>query len=272
MIIIVVLVVIVVLIFFIFQFPISNFNGELINKDVMTCYNNFKDRFENIPGPKLPVIDQIYVISMPQRRSYIEQQMEKLNYDITYFDAVKPSDLSYDDYNLLSTINQPGSMIAGKYTRLPVLLSFIMCFVDALSKGYRTLTIFEDDISINVSKKLLEKTCVEYSKNPIDVLYMGYCFLDCSTPNQPYEFITLLSDPNLLCCHAMCVKTKILPGLINYCFPMVNNSDELFRDYYQKMNIKVGVPKNAYFSQNRKTVDSLNESKEDLELFKTCEF
>jgi hypothetical protein len=127
-----------------------------------------------------------------------------------------------------------------------------MCFVDALSKGYSTITIFEDDISINVSKKQLERTTIEYYNSNIDVMYMGYCFLNCTQPTQKYQNIVLLSDPDLLCCHAMCVETKILPGLINYCFPMFNNSDEMFRDYYQK--------------------DSLNESIENLELFKTCEF
>ena len=79
MIIIVVLVLIVVLILlFVSNNSISNFTGEVINKDVMNYYNRFKNRFENIPGPNLPGIDQIYVISMPQRRSYIEQQMKKL--------------------------------------------------------------------------------------------------------------------------------------------------------------------------------------------------
>jgi hypothetical protein len=243
-----------------------------INKDVMKVYDRFKRRFVDTPGPKLPGIDQIYVISMPQRINYIKKQMKQLNYSVCYFDAVKPSDLSLNDYNRLSNINNPFSMIYERYTRLAVLLSFTMCFVDALVKGYRSITIFEDDITVDVSQKLLEATTKEYFNSDIDVMYMGYCFLNCNQNTKAYNFMNLLSDPDLLCCHAMCVKTGFLPGLINYCFPMVNNSDELFRDYYQNNKIKVCVPKRAYFAQNRKDVDSLNESMEDLELFKTCEF
>ena len=81
-----------------------------------------------------------------------------------------------------------------------------------------------------------------------------------------------ISERDLLCCHAMCVKTSILPGLIEYCFPMVNNSDELFRDYYLLNKIKVCVPKKAYFTQNRKSLESLNESVEDPKLFDVCSF
>jgi GR25 family glycosyltransferase involved in LPS biosynthesis len=250
----------------------DNFTQIEVNTDVMEIYNRFKNRFVETPGPNLPGIDQVYVISMPQRIDYIKNQMEKLNYSVCYFNAVKPDDLSQDDYDRLSNINDPDSLIYERYTRLAVMLSFTMCFVDALVKGHRSITIFEDDISVNVSKKLLEETTTEYFNSNIDVMYMGYCFLNCGQSTQKYQNIVLLSDPDLLCCHAMCVKTGFLPGLINFCFPMLNNSDELFRDYYQNNNILVGVPKTAYFAQNRKDVDSLNESMEDLELFKTCEF
>jgi GR25 family glycosyltransferase involved in LPS biosynthesis len=235
-------------------------------------YNRFKNRFNYVPGRKLPGINQVYVISMPQRKDYIKEQMDTLGYNVCYFDAIKPSDLSGDDYNILSRINDPRSRIYRRFTRLAVLMSFIMCFIDALEKGYNTITIFEDDISINVEQKLLENTTLEFSNSDLDIVYMGYCFLNCRQNTKKYNYLVKLEYPDLLCCHAICLRTCILPGLINYCFPMFNNSDEMFRDYYIKEKLKVGVPKYAYFSQNRKAVDSLNESIEDLELFNTCKF
>ena len=82
-------------------------------------YNhNFKDRFLNKKiNNKLDKVDMIYCIAMPQRRDYITDKMNKLNVNYKIFDAVKPDDLSEDDYSNLSVINVPGSKIYKKYTR-----------------------------------------------------------------------------------------------------------------------------------------------------------
>ena len=241
------------------------------NQKIESIYNRFKNRFVTLKGNKLNV-DMVYCIVMPQRKDYITEQINKLGVSCTYFDAVTPDDLTVDDYNELSTINNTQSSIYAKYTRLPVLLSFIMCFMDSLKKGYTTIIIFEDDISINVEPKLLNESLDEFAKSNLDVFYMGYCFMNCGQLLRQFKNLVELSDSNLLCCHSMCIKTRILPGLINYCFPMINNSDEMFRNYYILNKIKIGVPRSVYFTQNRKTLGSLNESLEDSQFFKTCKF
>ena len=102
---------------------------------------------------------------------------------------------------------------------------------------------------------------------------MGYCFLNCGQNIiKKTKHIVQLNKPDLICCHSICLKTHILPGLIQFCLPMINNADELFRDYYVRNQIKMGVPKKVYFTQNRKSVESLNQSIEDPELFKVCNF
>jgi GR25 family glycosyltransferase involved in LPS biosynthesis len=250
-----------------------NFSGYENVPGLLTFYyNRFKDRFTPLPGSQLPGIDQVYVICMPERQDYIKRQMDTLGYRVCYFHAIKPSDMSTKDHDALSTVGVPGSRIYGRFTRLAVMMSFTMCFMDALAKGYKTITIFEDDISINVEQELLEQTTTEFRNGDLDIVYMGYCFLNCRQHIKRYKHLVKLESPNLLCCHAMCIKTSVLPGLIRYCFPMVKNSDEQFRDYYVKAGLNVGVPKKAYFSQNRKALDSLNESINDDKLFNTCKF
>ena len=69
------------------------------------------------------------------------EQINKLNVKCKYLDAVKPTDLSKKNYDLLSTTNKTGSLIYNKFTRLPVMLSFIMCFIDALENNYKTIII-----------------------------------------------------------------------------------------------------------------------------------
>jgi hypothetical protein len=62
----------------------DNFTQVEVKTDVMDLYDRFKNRFVDTPGENLPGIDQVYVISMPQRIDYIKKQMEKLNYSVCY--------------------------------------------------------------------------------------------------------------------------------------------------------------------------------------------
>jgi len=232
----------------------------------------FKKRFiTNGNKGKLNTVDMVYCITMPQRKQYITERMNELDVNCKYFDAVKPTDLSEIEYNLLSTINQSGSNIYHKFTRLPVLLSFTMCFIDAIKNNYNNIIIFEDDITIDTTKKVINEALGEFDKSSMEIFFMGYCYLDCNQIYNlnRYRYLVEVGDRNILCCHAICIKTRILSKLIEYCFPMKQNSDELFRNYFMQRNINVCVPKIPYFSQNRTFVESLNESYDEL---RTCSF
>jgi hypothetical protein len=233
-------------------------------------YQRFQNRFKN-NGTKTQLngIDMVYCIVMPQRKEYINTQIDKLNVECKYFNAITPSDLTKNDYDTLSTINSVRSPIYKKYTRLPVLLSFIMCFMDSLENGYSTIVVFEDDIEIRVDINTLNASIKEFNNSSFDFFYMGYCYLNCAQSPKQMEYIVEVPNKNILCCHSMCIKTQHLQDLVNYCFPMTHNSDEIFRDYYIENLINVCVPKYAYFTQNRSTLVTLNESYDEL---KTCKF
>ena len=230
----------------------------------------FKKRFitSELTG-KLSGVDMVYCIVMPQRKEYITEQINKLNVQCKYFDAVKPFDLENSDYDYMSTINYPGSRIYNKFTRLPVLLSFVMCFIDSIINNYSTIIVFEDDIEIKVDLDTLNKSIDEFNKSKYDIFYMGYCYLNCKQSPKQTEYLVDVPDKSIVCCHAMCIKTHFLLDMIKYCFPMTRNSDELFRNYYIENLINVCVPKYAYFTQNRTSIQSLNESYDEL---KTCKF
>jgi hypothetical protein len=242
--------------------------GDLLNP----VYNRFKNRFETgntFFGKDIHGIDAIYVITMPQRKAYISEQMKKLGVKCVYFNAIKPSDLSTRDQDALSTVNIPGTQIYKKYTRLAVGLSFGMCFMDSLVKGYKNIMVFEDDLVIETSS--IGEGVQEFLNSKCDIFYMGYCFANCgNVRDDGYRHLVELTDRNILCCHSLCIKTWFLPQLIDYCFPMKFNSDEQFRNFYILNKINVCIPRTVYFKQNRETVKSLNESRDDPEFFKTC--
>ena len=250
--------------------PDENISNLVINY----YYPKFsQNRFKMVPGTKnLNYVDMVYAIYMPQRLKYISTQINKLGVSCTYFNAITPNDLTMEDYDLLSIVHNPLSRIYKKYTRLCVLLSFVMCFIHALEHGYSTIAIFEDDMKILTNESQLQQGLEDFHTSDCDLFYMGYCFLQCGQPVRKMNTLIEIADKDLLCCHSMCIKTKVLSGLIKYCFPMRTNSDELFRDYYIRNNIKVCVPKTVYFTQNRKDLGSLNQSIPDPELFQTCVF
>jgi hypothetical protein len=252
----------------------TNVNSKIDNVNNNFIYERFKSRFVNSrQGTPLPGVDCVYVITMPQRKEYISQQINNLGLNAVYFDAIKPQDIRPEEYNQLTSVNNPKSRIYGKYTRFAVLLSFLMCFIHSLENGYSSIVVFEDDIKSLVTLETLTNSITEFNKSNLDIFYMGYCFLNCrQRVGKNYDYLVELTEPDLLCCHSMCIKTHILPKLIDYCIPMTTNSDELFRDFYVKNRIKVCVPKSIYFTQNRKGLDSLNESIPDDELFDTCNF
>ena len=236
------------------------------NKKSSFTDNRFIDRFTiNNNKGTFKGVDMVYAITMDQRKEYITSQIDKLNVKCKYLNAITPGDLSPEDYSSLSTTNQKGSRIYNKMTRLPVLLSFITCFMDAIKNGYTTIIVFEDDIVMDTSISTLNETTDQFSKSDLEFLYLGYCFLNCNQKFEEIGNLKVLSDPSLLCGHAMCVKVNALQPLIDYCFPMKKPSDELFMDYYKKAKSKVCVPLEPYFNQlDRGVTGSLNESTIEL--------
>jgi hypothetical protein len=238
----------------------------LFNKKSSFTYNQFINRFTtNNNQGTIKGVDMVYAITMDQRREYITSQIDKLNVKCKYLDAITPEDLSESEYSSLSTTNERGSRIYNKKTRLPVLLSFITCFMDAIKNGYTTIIVFEDDIVMDTDILTLNETTDQFSKSDLEFLYLGYCFLNCNQKFEEIGNLKILSDPSLLCGHAMCVKVNSLQPLIDYCFPMKKPSDELFMDYYKKAKSKVCVPVKPYFNQlDRSLSGSLNESTIEL--------
>jgi len=214
---------------------------------------------------------------MPERRNYAEETLNKLNLNITFFDAVKPENLSLYEYNILSeTYNPSNKLMYKKMTKLPVHLSYTMCFLDALQKGFKTIIIFEDDIIIEVSKKILIDSIQEFLNSYFIMFYMGYCWIHPTTCNKnrfdttSFDYLVEPYSKTLFCNHAILFKMEYIPELLDFIYPMDNYSDDMFSHFFRKKGYKICVPRTPYFNQNRKTLNSLNEN-EDLNL-PTCNF
>lgn len=234
---------------------------------LMKIFKNTKKRFENNGQQKtIPNIDHIYCITMPERRNYAMRSLGVLNTNITYFDAIKPKDLTKEDYKTLSeTFNPSNKLMYRKMTKLPVHLSYTMCFIDALRKGYKTIIIFEDDIIVNIQKEILIDSIQEFlNEEKFIMFYMGYCWANCKQKfeSTKYEYIVNVPNKTLFCNHAIVFKMEYIPDLLDYLYPMTNYSDDMFVGFFKYNNYDICVPKIPYFNQNRDQLPSLNENED----------
>jgi hypothetical protein len=153
--------------------------------DIEPLYNRFKNKFTFVDkGKSLSSVDMVYVIVMPQRKEYITEQMNILGVSYTYFDAVKEGEISDTEISELSLVYRSGSSIYNLPTRLYNLLSFTMCFKNAIERGYSTIIVFEDDIVIKVDVPTLNASLDEFDKSDNQFFYLGYCFLNCSAESK----------------------------------------------------------------------------------------
>jgi GR25 family glycosyltransferase involved in LPS biosynthesis len=233
---------------------------KISNTILDDLYKKFGYKFEkNNNFTDLELVDCVYCVVMPQRKEYMKGIFNSMKLNYTFFNAITPKDISENDYNTLSKTNDPNSKLWKHPTRLPLQLSFTMCYLDAIKKGYKHIVIFEDDIIVKVDTQTLVNYINEFIKKPEYVFfYMGYCWMDCK---QKFTIDRLVEVPDkqLYCCHAICYKVKYLDELINSMYPMNDNLDNNIVNFIKNKNYKVCVPTSTLFDQNRSEFGTLND-------------
>ena len=232
-------------------------------KHIETLYTKFKNRFSNSNEGALPSsVDRVYCIYSDNRKDYIQNQFSRFNLNVTYFKGIFPKDLTTYDYDTLSCTNTKHCNISDKKTRLPVQLSFVMCMMDAMKRGYKTIMIFEDDIDIKVDRNVLDKSLDEFQKSPYEMFYMGYCKMSCfqAFDKKQHEYIVEVPNKSLVCHHAIAMKTAKFKDILDYLFPMTEYKDQMFKKYLKDSKCGVCVPKISYFDQRRDLFKSVNGS------------
>jgi len=224
--------------------------GKNVNYLSSIYNNNLKNFTYYNKGNKMKGVDCIYSIVMPDRIEYMKSVLNTLNCEYVLFKAITPKELSPGIYKSL-TANES---YVFKKTRLPVQLSFTMCYIDAIKKGFNTIVVFEDDIVINKEVNQIIKGINEFNNSNYNVFYMGYCELNCNQQFKIDNTLELVDIPDyskLWCCHSICYKVKYLPKIIKYLYPMDNEFDIKLTQIYKKLNYKICIPKNVYFDQNK---------------------
>ena len=229
-------------------------------------YNRYKSRFNFIKNTNDLPVDMVYCISMPNRIDYMTKKMEEIGTSYTMFNAISPKDINILDYLTMMSITYiPGHKHFKKMTKLPVALSFFMCYYDAYLKGYDSICIFEDDIHFPHGKDKLVPTLKEWKDSNADVLFLGYCHLKC---HGGFKQISnnLMEVPNshrIVCNHAVAMKRDFFSRYVNsspFLFWSAEN-DSVLSSYMKRNNVSKAIPKQPIVYQNVSELGSNNENK-----------
>jgi GR25 family glycosyltransferase involved in LPS biosynthesis len=209
---------------------------------------------------------------MPQRKEYVLQKMKSLGLNFLLFDAIKPDDLTYNDYSVLTDIHNKESKIFNGKTKVGCGFSHLFCYLDAVLNNYKNIIVFEDDIKINVTLQDLKNGIQEFLKSDFKLFFMGYCFLNCNQKfnKSDYKYITGVPDRNLICRHSIAIKIESIIPFLENIFPFSHNGDLLFVEYIKKNKINVCVPYTPYFIQNEKLVTLNGNPQNNLKELEYC--
>ena len=195
--------------------------------------------------------DQVYVITLPNRKSYIQSVMREINLSCHYFPAVLKNKLNKE--NLISSRflspknNLNDGQIACHLSHISVLKKF-------LKSGANNCLIFEDDLKTpEVSNTTIFSTMNSIPKD-YDIIYLGRCWDSCRNTIELNNYVVKCYSPQ--CRHAYGVSRKGAEKIIKYSQPLVKAGDATISEYIKRGQIIAYAPKKSFFFQNREQLGS----------------
>ena len=273
--------VIICIVIFIFMFLCFKIFTSNEHTTVQDFYTNtlqtipVKSSFSHFYVPKeTQYIDAIYCVVLPERKQYIKKILKKNKIpNVIFVEAITENDLSEKHYKMLSTTFSIFSPIYAKMTKLPVHLSYLYCMKHAINYNYDTILILEDDIFFQKSFLKINQYVKEFLMHEnFDVLYLGYCFLNCKTKvtELSENILSVPEGTSFFCKHAMVHRTHYFYNFLKDHKVLNCNSDVYFLNYYKKNNIQRAILKEPVIFQNREKIPSRNEN--HSKYLKVCKF
>ena len=230
-------------------------------------YDRFAHRLAEDQGPPHSAgntsdpVDMVYAIAMPERRAHISGILGKLGLRHKILDAITEDDLSVDDYASLSeTFGKKNKLLFQQMSKLPVSLSFFVCYYDAYLKGYDRVAVLEDDVKITVEVPTLLGALTEFRETKDDacgLLLLGYCCADCRKVKRLSKRVSQnlfeFEGINFLCNHALVFKRELIERLVTReeATYWRNRNDHTLMKFILDKKEKVCVPPHSLVDQDR---------------------
>eukprot|EP00798_Chlamydomonas_sp_ICE-L_P019592 gene19592-26274_t len=204
-------------------------------------------------------VDDVFVITLPSRSTYIKGVMEELRIAPTFLPAVQGADLDRTELLRAGFITDTCTL---QLSQIACALSHNQALQLYFSRPEaRTALIFEDDIAavpVSMQNDLIERFYDMSSQvpNDWDIINLGRCWDTCKRNDMVGKGV--LRSYRALCRHAYIVNRKGAMKLIKGCAPLAGTiqSDEMISALAQAGSIKMYVPHTAFFKQNREAMGS----------------
>lgn len=230
---------------------------------------------------------KVYCVFLPERKNHVLKTLcDKGFHKCLYFQGLVPSDLSKDDYDILSTTNLFGPPISdcdlcshnhwhpciyGKPCKFCVHVSYLMCLYHAIQHSELDyLLVFEDDIYFKGSDNDLRQTYNEFVSSGFDVLYLGFGHCKEGYHLKPHEtyrrLIPLPMNQSIICKHAIVYKKSYIEKVFWDFLPQTECSDVHFNHTNIINKARVCIPKTPFVFQDRRAFGSFNQNEEEQEI------
>ena len=133
----------------------------------------------------------------------------------------------------------------------------------AWKHNFKYVLIFEDDLLFTEPVSELIRISHSFAtQNVGDVLYLGYCHLDCNVEAQPIDedMVMLPYNVPIRCKHAMIHKMDYVGDFLKNHGKLKQRSDVHFEKYYRQNKIKRVICRKPFIFQNRLDLKSHNEN------------
>ena len=196
-----------------------------------------------------------YVITLPNRKNYIERIMPGFGLNPAIFPATLKKSLRRDSLVKSNFLNPESKLnmgqIACHYSHIRVLKTF-------LKTSEPMALIFEDDIEPAKKNKdyynLQIKNILAHVPHNFDLIYLGRCYDRCQNDQNISPGLVRCFWP--LCRHSYIVSRRGALSIINLTLPLKIQGDNTIANLIKRKRLIAYAAKPALFHQNRKQLGS----------------
>jgi len=206
---------------------------------------NNTEKFDTVK-PLNKFFDNIYIITMDNRKIHIEKLMKKLELKYQMISALTPKNMPIENIVNAGYIHEDSELNLGrKYCHA----SHMYTISIFLSSNYNNCLILEDDLEYSKYYHEID-TVMQHVPANFDILYLGYCWDVCRKQERVNEYISIPYYPK--CRHAYALSKKGALKIMHYIKPMKEMpGDKLLGTLVRERKLIAYCVTNPIFLQNR---------------------
>ena len=198
---------------------------------------------------------QIYVITLPERKKYIKNVMNNINLHCEYFPAILKKNIDKNQLVASGVLSYQNKF--KNDGEIACYLSHISVLKKFLSSNAENCLIFEDDLKMPESPPTNISKIFSTIPSDYDIIYLGRCWDNCQKNVPVNNFIVKPHNP--YCTHAYGVSRKGANKIIALSKPLEYPIDNILaKSIFTKKLIAYAISPSIFFQNREELGSSLN--------------